>query len=211
MNYKNRKMGRVLVSHITPSLVSKELQQEYIPDEAYEEDEGFMTIIEEARDEFGVRDIGLGNVELVPDLEDEELDDVLLDANTEGVMEQISHFTADTEIREDFEERQQIHAGSKALYESLQEHNSKSPELTAGDVDAAWEEANVGDETVSGLHSASTPDQDIVDNIGKAAGITYEDDEPLETVARIRERDVHRWELDPASAEDEEDEEEERN
>ena len=50
-----------------------------------------------------------------------------------------------------------------------------------------------------------TPDQDIVDDIGKALGVQYEDNEELKSGDKLAERDKHRWELDPASAEDFED------
>ena len=43
---------------------------------------------------------------------------------------------------------------------------------------------------------------DVVDEIGKVMGLTYEDDEPLRTGAKEEERDEHRWELDPASSDD---------
>jgi hypothetical protein len=46
-----------------------------------------------------------------------------------------------------------------------------------------------------------TPDQDIVDEIGKAVGLEYHDVEPLDA-EKVVERDKHRWELDPASSED---------
>lgn len=72
--------------------------------------------------------------------------------------------------------------------------------LTGGDIDAAWDQADVGDETVGG--SSPTPDQDIVDEIGKALGITYADGEPLHTTEKIARRDEVRWELHPASSED---------
>jgi hypothetical protein len=35
-------------------------------------------------------------------------------------------------------------------------------------------------------------------------GLTYEDDEPLRTGERMEKRDRERWELDPESAEEEE-------
>jgi hypothetical protein len=47
-----------------------------------------------------------------------------------------------------------------------------------------------------------------VDEIGQAAGITYRDDEPLDSDKKLLDRDRHRWELDPASADDEEEEDE---
>lgn len=41
-----------------------------------------------------------------------------------------------------------------------------------------------------------------VDAIGRSAGVTYQDDEPLRAGPKELERDEHRWELDPASSED---------
>ena len=78
------------------------------------------------------------------------------------------------------------------------------PTLSGGDVDAAWEDSIVaGEESVGG--SVSTPDQDIVDDIGEAAGLTYRDDEPLDSDKKVLDRDRNRWELDPASADEDED------
>ena len=75
------------------------------------------------------------------------------------------------------------------------------PGMTAGDVDADWEDAYaVGDEAPGGDNP--TPDQDRVDDIGKALGVEYQDNEELKASDKIAERDKHRWELDPASAED---------
>jgi hypothetical protein len=85
------------------------------------------------------------------------------------------------------------------LEEELDEHHSKSPEISGGDIDAAWDRADqAGEETVGG--SVPTPDQDRVDDIGKAAGLTYQDDEPLNTEEKLAKRDRQRWELNPASA-----------
>jgi hypothetical protein len=47
-----------------------------------------------------------------------------------------------------------------------------------------------------------------VDDIGRALGIEYADNEELKASEKIAERDKHRWELDPASAEDYPDHEE---
>ena len=82
-----------------------------------------------------------------------------------------------------------------------QEHTETSPALTGGDVDADWEDAYaVGDEAPGGDNP--TPDQDRVDDIGKALGVEYQDNEELKGADKIAERDKHRWELDPASSED---------
>ena len=72
--------------------------------------------------------------------------------------------------------------------------------LAGGDIDAAWDQAAAGEETVGG--SSPTPDQDIVDEIGRAVGVTYDDTEPLHTTEKIERRDQERWELHPASSED---------
>jgi hypothetical protein len=42
----------------------------------------------------------------------------------------------------------------------------------------------------------------VVDDVGRAMGVTYEDAEPLKVGEKERSRDRHRWELDPASSDD---------
>jgi hypothetical protein len=91
--------------------------------------------------------------------------------------------------------------GRRALKERFDEHTETSPALTAGDVDADWESAySVGDEAPGGDNP--TPDQDIVDDIGKAVGVEYQDNEELKGEEKIAKRDRNRWELDPASSDD---------
>src|SRR5262245_45062752 len=91
--------------------------------------------------------------------------------------------------------------GRRELRERLDQHTETGPALTAGDVDADWESAySVGDEAPGGDNP--TPDQDVVDDIGRAVGVQYDDNEELKGEAKISKRDKHRWELDPASAED---------
>jgi Family of unknown function (DUF6335) len=88
-------------------------------------------------------------------------------------------------------------------YEQAKQDTPELPEavLTGGDIDADWKQANFGgDEVVGG--SNPTPDQDIVDEIGKAMGVTYEDAEPLRLEEKIAQRDEERWELNPVSSED---------
>lgn len=141
--------------------------------------------------------------------EEDSLDKYILDSNPDEIVEQINHFTDDEEILEDFADRQGLASGGRQkLQEKLNEHNSMGPILSGGDVDAAWDDSVVaGEESVGG--SAPTPDQDVVDEIGAAAGLTYADDEPLDSDKKILDRDRHRWELDPASADDEDENEEE--
>ncbi len=92
-------------------------------------------------------------------------------------------------------------SGRRELRERFNEHTETSPQLTGGDVDADWESAySVGDEAPGGDNP--TPDQDIVDDIGRAVGVEYQDNEELKGADKVAKRDKHRWELDPASAED---------
>lgn len=73
--------------------------------------------------------------------------------------------------------------------------------VTAGDVDVDAENAYFsGDEAPGGDNP--TPDQDVVDDIGRALGVQYQDAEELRGSDKVADRDKHRWELDPASSED---------
>jgi hypothetical protein len=87
------------------------------------------------------------------------------------------------------------------MQEALHEHTETSPALTAGDVDADWQDAYAGGDEAPGGDNP-TPDQDRVDDIGRALGVQYEDNEELKGAAKLEKRDRNRWELDPASAED---------
>ncbi len=106
----------------------------------------------------------------------------------------------DDEVSEEF--REAGHRGQpQALSRKLHEYTDEQPILSGGDLDAAWDQADVsGDETVGGDNP--TPDQDIVEQLGAATGISYDDSEPLHTTEKLEERDRKRWELDPASSED---------
>jgi hypothetical protein len=87
------------------------------------------------------------------------------------------------------------------LKAALARHTETSPTLTAGDLDARWDDAYaVGDEAPGGDNP--TPDQDRVDDIGRALGVVYEDAEELRASDKVADRDRHRWELDPASSDD---------
>ena len=94
-----------------------------------------------------------------------------------------------------------VRTGREELREALQEHTETSPALTGGDVDADWENAYASGEEAPGGDNP-TPDQQRVDDIGKALGVEYQDNEELRGVDKIDDRDRKRWELDPASAED---------
>jgi hypothetical protein len=92
-------------------------------------------------------------------------------------------------------------SGRRELLERYEEHTETGPDIAGGDVDADWESAySVGDEAPGGDNP--TPDQDIVDDIGRAVGIEYQDNEELKGEAKVSKRDKNRWELDPASSDD---------
>jgi len=112
-------------------------------------------------------------------------------------------YEPDPEIKEAFAEAAVIGDPSrKFLLDDLRENSpAESPILSGGDLDAAWDQADAsGEETVGG--SNPTPDQDVVDQLGEAVGLTYQNEEPLNSEEKLEERDTHRWELEPASAED---------
>ena len=109
-------------------------------------------------------------------------------------------FEPTEEVRQEFEEAAQLGStGQQPLIEKLLEHHATSPVLSGGDVDAAWEDADVGEESVGGGNP--TPDQNVVEELGEAMGLNYEDGEPLHSEEKLESRDEHRWELNPASSE----------
>jgi Family of unknown function (DUF6335) len=107
-------------------------------------------------------------------------------------------FEPSAEVKGEFYDAAQL--GSEGqLRKKLQDHHATSPTLSGGDIDAAWEDADVGEESVGGGNP--TPDQNVVDDLGKAMGVSYGEGEPLHTTEKLEARDKHRWELDPASSE----------
>ena len=97
-------------------------------------------------------------------------------------------------------------SGRAEMKDRMSKNTGSGPAITAGDVDADWESAeSVGDEAPGGDNP--TPDQDVVDDIGRALGVEYDDDEELQGGAEIANRDRNRWELDPASKDIDEDDE----
>ncbi|MFL7812502.1 MAG: DUF6335 family protein [Anaerolineales bacterium] len=91
-------------------------------------------------------------------------------------------------------------SSERELEEDLK-YTSVSPRLSGGDLDADWKDANsTGEETVGG--TTPTPDQDMVDELGEAVGLTYKGDEELGGGEKLAERDRQRWELNPESAQE---------
>jgi len=94
-----------------------------------------------------------------------------------------------------------VRTGRAEMEQNRSEHATLTPAITGGDVDASVEDAYfTGDESPGGDNP--TPDQDVVEDIGRAIGVEYQDNEELRASDKVVERDKHRWELDPASSED---------
>jgi len=94
-----------------------------------------------------------------------------------------------------------VTASANRLAERLRNDPTADPVVTAGDMDAQWESAQFsGDE--SPISSMTTPEANVVDDIGRSIGVTYEDNEELKAGEKERGRDIRRWELDPASSDD---------
>lgn len=92
-------------------------------------------------------------------------------------------------------------SGRAEMELSLRNHHGMPQDITGGDVDVDVEDAYfTGDEAPGGDNPS--PDLEVVDDIGKALGVQYDDNEELKGSEKVTERDKHRWEMDPASAED---------
>jgi len=94
-----------------------------------------------------------------------------------------------------------VRSGRAGMFDQRSKRGGGMNSVTAGDVDVSAEDAYFAGEEAPGGDNP-TPDQDIVDDIGKALGVPYQDDEELHSEDKLTERDKHRWELDPASSED---------
>ncbi len=92
-------------------------------------------------------------------------------------------------------------SGRAEMELSQRNHHGMPQDITGGDVDVDVEDAYfTGDEAPGGDNPS--PDLEVVDDIGKALGVQYDDNEELKGSEKVTERDKHRWEMDPASAED---------
>ena len=90
--------------------------------------------------------------------------------------------------------------GRRLMKREFDKYHSISPGRTAGDVDASWQEAEDSGAETPGGHVA-TPDQDNVDEIGRAVGMEFQDNQELRTPEEIlAKRDRRRWELNRGSA-----------
>jgi hypothetical protein len=93
-------------------------------------------------------------------------------------------------------------APAQGLQREAVARQGTSPALSGGDVDADWQRADsVGEEGVGG--TVATPDQDVVDEIGRALGVEQESDAEVRSSEELlRDRDGRRWQLEREAAEE---------
>jgi hypothetical protein len=109
-------------------------------------------------------------------------------------------FESNEEVQREFEEAAQIGSpGQHRWIAMLREHLSAASEPSEIDIDATSEEDDEVEE--AGSDEDPTLDQNNVEELARALGLTYKDNEPLQSSVRILARDQFRWELDPASSE----------
>lgn len=109
-------------------------------------------------------------------------------------------YEPDPEVKNEFAAAANLGAHKEELRRGLLQPIERMPSSAGGDVETEPTEGAVGEESVGGGNP--TPDQDIVDELGAAMGLTYEDEEPLHSEEKLHRRDTHRWELNPVSSED---------
>jgi hypothetical protein len=90
----------------------------------------------------------------------------------------------------------------ESLEQSMEVGEAKDPDEALGEADPpaeALDEAAQGRGVTSDEASKGTGE---IDAMGSAAGLVVRDDKPFRGIDEVERRDDHRWELDPASAED---------
>jgi hypothetical protein len=104
----------------------------------------------------------------------------------------------------DTEPKAQPRGNLVPLAREVNVHTETSPRLTGGDIDGDWQAAySSGEESVGG--SVATPDQDVVDELGRALGVEQAPDAPVRTSEEILQaRDRLRWHLERDAADAEE-------
>lgn len=126
-----------------------------------------------------------------------EQEDLRKQAVEEGSVEDLPQPVTES-LGTGVEGRPGYNIGGRSMENKMQQYNATGPELSGGDVDAAWSEAeNTGEEVVGG--TAATPDKNVVDELGAAVGLERDDRQPIQTEDRMEQRDSDRWELDPQS------------
>ena len=91
--------------------------------------------------------------------------------------------------------------GMGRVIEKLRLPHLSDSNLTGGDLEDNWYQAEVsGEEAVGG--SNPTPDQNVTEDLLVSMGIASTDGQSIRTFPHFTNRDRHRWELEPESSED---------
>ncbi|MBD1920998.1 hypothetical protein H6F77_07840 [Microcoleus sp. FACHB-831] len=145
-----------------------------------------------ANEERNLSDIPIEDNDLVSDIPVEDIGEPIISDLPQGITESYGTGVA---------VEPGLVIGGRTMNARMEQYTSTGPELTGGDIDARWDQAAiVGDEAVGG--TVATPDQSIVEELGAAVGIDYDDGTPIQTNDILEGRDSQRWELDPMSSED---------
>jgi hypothetical protein len=93
-------------------------------------------------------------------------------------------------------------ADAEELLREATTRRATSPALSGGDVDADWPRAeSAGEEAVGG--TVATPDQDVVDEIGRALGVERASDAEVRSSEELlHDRDRRRWQLERDAADE---------
>ena len=144
------------------------------------------------RDQGNLSDVPIEDTDLVSDIPVEDTGEPIISDLPQEVTESLGTGVA---------VEPGLETGGRTMRDRMEQYTSAGPELTGGDIDARWDQAHlVGDEAVGG--TVATPDQSIVEELGAAVGLDYDDGVSLQTNDILEERDSGRWELDPMSSED---------
>ncbi|MDX2213984.1 MAG: DUF6335 family protein [Oculatellaceae cyanobacterium bins.114] len=182
--------------------VEREFEAEYGSDNRIDPD---LDVLEDLESEVGLREVALDQAAF-DTVASDDTDD--LDADDDGIVDDTDDQASVSDLPQEFTESygtglQGQPSDRAGTYSRRGEHTIGEPDyvITGGDVDANYDDADaVGEEAVGG--TASTPDQDVVDEIGAAVGLEMDDRSFLRTNDMLEERDDRRWELDPKSSED---------
>lgn len=82
-------------------------------------------------------------------------------------------------IEDDKDTDGSVTEGLQKEHKKEKETTQSSPDLTGGDTDAAWDQADTAGTELPGGGN-ETPDESDVAGIGKAVGESYEEGEPLD-------------------------------
>ena len=97
----------------------------------------------------------------------------------------------------------QAEIGRIIMEREFEQYYAVGPEVPAGNPDTDWQEAEDSGAETPGGHVAS-PDQDNVDEIGRAVGMEFQDNQELNAPGElVSRRDRRRWEMDRRSADGE--------